>query len=188
MDIPKEVLVAIIGAIPALAAPLLSSLLQHRGFAQRTKELELLEKRVQVIERLLVLEKHLSDERKKMLQTELADIAQDLVADRVRERAAGGTVVERLPMLRRFLLVYEQPTSRASAYRNFFWFFLSISVLGFFSVLFVGKTIESANWPIAAIGMLFYVMIGLFFRSAALRQQKRAQATAAGTLRSDTGS
>jgi hypothetical protein len=128
MQIPKEVYVALIGAIPALAT-LFSSFLQQRGSAHRAKEVEMLDRRVQVIERLLTLEKHLSDERKKLLQTELADIAQDLVADRLRERAAGGTAVERLPMLRRFLLVYEQPTKRASTYRGFFG---SFSRLAFF--------------------------------------------------------
>lgn len=186
MEIPKEVLVAVIGAIPALLAPLISSSLQRQGFARKAKEVEVVEKRVQIIERLLTLEKHLSDERRKLLQIELADIAQDLVAERVRERASGGTVVERLPMLRRALLVYEQPTMKASVYRGFFWLFLSLGLLGglFSSFLKYGD----ADWPFAIIGGLFYIAIGLSFRAAALRQHKRAQASAAEVLNRDPGS
>ena len=188
MEIPKEVVVALIGAIPALAAPLLSSLLQRRGAAQRTRDVELLEKRVQIIERLLALDTHLSDERKKMLHAELADIAQDLVADRVRERVAGGTAIERLSILRRFFLIYEQPTTRASIYRGFFWVFFSFCVLGPLSILSLRKTEGVKVWALAATGVVFYAMIGLFFRSAGVRQQKRAQTTAAGKVSNEAGS
>ena len=193
MDIPKEVVVAMIAAIPGLAAPLFSSLLQKRGLAQRTKEVEMLEKRVQVIERLLMLEKHLSDERKKMLQIELADIVQDMVADRVRERAAGGTVVERLPMLHRVFLVYQQPTTRASVYRGFFWVLISIGIFTPFSAIAVAfsEEVTANDLPYLLIvyigGSLFYVMLGLVFRSAALRQQKQAQAAAERTVTSVPG-
>lgn len=179
MEIPREVAVAIIGAIPALAAPLFGSLLQRRGSAQKTKDVELLEKRIQIIERLLSLDKHLSEERKKMLQAELADITQDLVADRVRERVAGGASVEHLSFQRRFFLNYEQPTTRASIYRGFFWFFFSICVLFAISMLSVAITEGLEEWPIFATGIVVYAMITLFFRSAAVRQLKRAQASAA---------
>lgn len=184
MEISKEVAVAIIGVIPALAAPLFSSLLQRRGAAQKTRDVELLDKRVQIIERLLILDKHLSDERKKMLQAELANIAQDLVADRVRERIAGGVSVEHLSILRRFFLIYEQPTTRASIYRGFFWFFFIVSVFPSFPILFFTfseqgiEGIVTALFPIASM-FIFYGMIALFFRSAAVRQQKRAQTAAA---------
>ena len=104
MAIPKEVVASAIGAIPALLAPVISSFLQRRGFAQKAKEMDVVEKRVEIIERLLMLENNLSYERKRLLQVELADIAQDLVAERVRERAAGATVVARLPIHRRWLL------------------------------------------------------------------------------------
>jgi len=188
MDIPKEVVVALIGAIPALLAPLVNSLLQRRGFAQSAKELEAVEKRIQITERLLTLEKYLSEDKRKLLRAELAAVAQDLVAERVREHAAGGTEVEGLPFLRRALLIYAQPTMRASVYRGFFWFFLFFGILGGVSASFVSLQSGDTEWPFAVIGGLFYVVIGLFFRSAALRQQKRAQASAAAASSNDSGS
>lgn len=179
MEIPREVLVAIIGAIPVLLAPLIGSSLQRRDLAERAQEVEVLGKRVQLIERLLALDKHLSDERRKLLQVELADIAQDVVAERRKERAAGGTVVERLSFVHRSLLLYELPTTRASVYRGFFWFFLSIGVVGGFSGALLPSKSGDSDWPFALIGGLLYIAIGLAFRGAAVRQHKRAQANAA---------
>ena len=61
---PKEIWVAIITATPALVGIVVSWVLQNRGFAQRVKQVEAFEKRVQVIERLFTLEKHLSNKHK----------------------------------------------------------------------------------------------------------------------------
>lgn len=188
MEIPREVVVALIGAIPALAAPLFSSLLQRRGAAQKSRDVELLEKRVNVIERLLALDKYLPDDHKAILRSELADITQDLVAERVRERAAGGTIVERLSVLRRFFLIYEQPTTRATIYRGFFWFFLFIAVGIPLSIIPAMKLEGAETWPITFFGTAFYGMVALFFRSAAIRQQKRAQTAAAEHVSSRAGS
>ena len=175
MHLQTEVLVAVIGAISALLAPRISFLLQRQGLSQKAKEVEVLDKRAQIIERLLALERHLSEARTKQLQAELAEIAQDVIAERARELAAGATVVERLSFLRRALLVYEQPTMRASVYRGFYWFFLSVALVGGLSV----SLLPSVERLSAVIGGLFYVVIGLLFRSAARRQQKRTQARAA---------
>jgi hypothetical protein len=185
MQLSKEVLVAIIGAVPAIAAPPISWLLQHRGDAQKAREVEALERRVQLIERLLALEKHLSDERKKMLQAELAHIAEDLVADRARERAAGETVVEGLPKLRRLLLLYDQPTARASVYRALFWILVGFPLFGAVSVVSLPET--TTEWPVFALGMSVYLVVGLLFRSAAVRQQKRARAVAARGVTGEPG-
>ncbi len=185
MDIPREVLVALIGAVPAMLAPLISSFMQRRGFAQKAREVEVAEKRVQIIERLLSLEEHLSEKSKKLLQTELADIAKDFVEERIRERSAVETVVESLPIRRRWLLAYEQPTLRASVYRGFFWFFLAIGCLGGISGIIVNLQYGDKDWPFVMIGGLFYIAIGLAFRTAALRQQKRAQGSASEVSTSD---
>lgn len=185
MDIPKEVVVAVIGAIPALLAPLVSSFLQRRGFAQKAKEVEVVDKQVQIIERLLSLEKHLSEEEKKLLQIQLADITQDIVQERKREQTVGETVVESLPIHHRWLLVYEQPTMRASVYRGFYWFFLAIVVLGGISASIASLQHGDTDWPFAIIGGLFYVTIALAFRAAALRQQKLAKASARKVSASD---
>lgn len=185
VDIPKEILVAVIGAVSALLAPLLSSFLQRSGNAQKAKELEVVEKQVQIIERLLTLEKYLSDERRKLLQTELADLAREVVAERVRERSPSATVVDRLPMWRRWFLAYEQPTMRASVYRGFFWFFLVIGVLGGTLGTMGSLQTGGADWPFAVIGGLFYLAIGLAFYFAALRQQKQAEAGSGQLLAED---
>lgn len=180
-NVTTQVVVAIIGATPVLLAPLVTSLLQRQGYAQKAKEVEMIEKRVQIIERLLALDEHLSDERKNLLKVELADIAQDLVAERSRVSVAGSMAVERLSFLSRTLLVYEQPTLRASVYRGFFWFFLSVGLLVALVAPFADMQSENTdmNWPFAVFGALFYVVIGLLFRSAALRQHKRVKAGAA---------
>jgi len=174
MEIPKEVVVAIIGAIPALAAPLVSSLIQRQGDAQKTRGVELLEKRVQIIERLLSLDKYLSNDRAILLQEELDDIAQDLIADRVKERLVSGVVVDKISTLRRFLLIYEQPTIKASVYRGFFWFFCFITTVGGTSVLLLGSEFYEYEIMMTTLfGLIFYGGIGLLFRSAAIRQQKK---------------
>jgi hypothetical protein len=178
-NIPTQVVVAIIGATPALLAPLVTSLLQRRGSAREARELETIEKRVLIIERLLALEKHLPDGRKKLLQDELADIAQDLVTKRTRDFAVADTVVERLSFLKRVFLVYQQPTLSASVYRGFFWFFFSFGILGSLSTFLVGVQSDDPDWPFAIIGALLYIVIGLLFRAAALRQRKRVPENAA---------
>lgn len=179
-NVTAQVVVAVIGAIPVLLAPLITSLLQRQGFFQKAKEVEMIEKRVQIIEKLLALEEHLPDERKNMLKVELADIAQDLVAERVSVSVAGGAAVERLSFLGRAFLVYEQPTLRASIYRGFFWFFLSVGLLAGLSTALLGIESGEMDWPVVVIGASLYIVIGLFFRAAALRQRKRVKASAAG--------
>ena len=171
MEIPKEILIAIIGAVPAIAAPLISSLIQRRGAAQKTIEVELLEKRVQVIERLLSLDKHLTDDRTILLQEELAEITQDLISDRVKERLGKETVIDSLSTIRRFFLIYVQPTIKASVYRGFFWFFCFIATFGSISVLLLGSELYDHEILMTTIfGLVFYGGIGLLFRSAAIRQ------------------
>ncbi|HUJ42279.1 MAG TPA: hypothetical protein VLW52_01605 [Opitutaceae bacterium] len=181
MAISKEVLAAVIGAVPVVAAPLVGWLLEHRGDSQRSKKLESLDKRAQLVERLLALDKHLTDERRQMLEAELVYIEHDLVADRVREHAAGTTMVERLSVLRRFLLLYDQPTRKASIYRGFFWAFLFCGFLGAGSALLTlaNAKPEEPHWPTAIFVLLFYSGIGLICRAAARQQLKRAQAAAA---------
>jgi hypothetical protein len=49
MDIPEEVVAAVIGAIPALLAPLIGSFRQRCGFAQKAKEVEVAEKRARLL-------------------------------------------------------------------------------------------------------------------------------------------
>jgi len=192
----KEVVAAIIATIPAVLAPLASFWLQRQGFTYKAKELDVIEKRVQLIERLLALEGQLSAERRSALQQELADIARDLVAERSRERTAGATAVEQFSAWRRLLLAYEQPTMKASVYRGFFWFFLGLSVLVVFSSWTIG--IESGDeqpgdgvWMSAGIalsGLVLYGGIGAIFRSAALRQHKQARASAAAASEERLGS
>jgi len=182
-----DVVPAIIGAIPALLAPFASSWMQRQGFTYKAKELDVIEKRVQLIERLLALEGQLSAERRSALQQELAEIARDLVAERSRERAAGATAVDQFSAWRRVLLVYEQPTMKASVYRGFFWFFLGLGVLVVLSSWMIGVESGSGHPEggvgtsavIAFSGLLLYGGIGAIFRSAALRQHRRAQASAA---------
>lgn len=174
MEIQKEVWVAIISAAPALLAPLLSWILQYRGVAQKIRELDVLEKRIQVIERLNGIGDALPEESRRVLRAELAAITQDLIADREREHAAGSTIVSHLPNWRRLLLYYEQPTAKASIYRGCYWFCL-FGALSMISVGFEGDTLLGAAIP----GMIFYLFIGLLFRGAAMRQQNRAAENAA---------
>lgn len=180
---PTNLVIAIIGTIPAIAAPLISWLLPHRGFARRTRDLEALGKKVQLIERLVGLEEHLSEQQKKMLWAELADIAEDLVADRARVRSAVRMEVKGLSKLRLFLLLYDQPTTRASVYRVLFWSLWVFGLLGGLSLLtltIAGKSdLDGRELPIAMLGTMFYLGLGLIFRSAARKQQKRARALAA---------
>jgi len=178
MELSPEIIGAAIAAVPALLAPWISSSLQRRGLARKAREVEVIEKRVQVIERLLNLDKHLSEEEKNTLQAELADIVQDIVVERVRERTAAGTDVGILPRWNQYLLLYEQPNLKASVYRGFYWFFLAIGIVGAFSISALSYETADPDMPFAIIGALFYVVIGLFFRKAAMRQQESAQAQA----------
>ncbi len=180
MEISKEVVAAIIGAVPVVAAPLVAWMLDRRGEAKGIRRLEALEKRVQVIDRLLALDKHLTDERRETLEAELANIAQDLVADRAREHAAGKTAVERLTIVQRLLLLYDQPNRRASIYRGFFWAFLFCAFLGSGSALltFSNEKPEQSPWPTALFVFLFYFVIALMCRQGAKQQLRRAQMSA----------
>ena len=178
MDISPQIVGAAIAAIPPLLSPWFSSSFQQRGLTQKAKEAEVIEKRIQVIEQLLALGQHLSEEKKNILQAELANIVQDIVAERQREHAAVGTDVRILPWWNRYLLLYDQPTLRASVYRGIYWFFLFIGIFGAFSISVLSYESEDPDLPFAIIGALVYVVIGLFFRAAAVRQQKRAQALA----------
>jgi hypothetical protein len=194
MLIQREFLPALPSAIAAVLAPLIIFLLERRGLARKAKEIEVVEKRVQIIDRLLTLEKHLPDETKNQLPIELANIAQKLVAqnrvaEQVRERIAHETSVQRRPIWRRFLLVYPLPTIRAHIYRGVFWFLLLLSVLflsygllqtrhlpGRFMLLCTPGGFTMLVLP-SLVVLLFNVVIGLQFRGAALRELKRFQAT-----------
>lgn len=173
MEIPKEIIAAAIAAIPAVLAPWISSSLQRRGLARKAREVEVIEKRVQVIERLLSLDQQLSEDKRNILQDELADIVHDIVAERAEERSVIGTDASKLPRWKRYLLFYSQPTLKASVYRGFYWLFLFF-VLIMLIFPFIEETKEPL--PVAIFGGLFYLAIGLTFRAAAVRQQKHAQA------------
>jgi hypothetical protein len=175
MTISRDISIAIITAIPLLMSPLMSFLFHRWGLARKVKEIELCEKRVRIIERLLTLEKHVSDsdEARNLLQIERAAILQKLGAERVRECNACETVVERLSIMRRTLLLYQQPTMKASIYRGFFWFFFSFGVLGILFMSFaVWQFGKKEDW-LLPLGGLVYVAIGLLFRAIALRQLER---------------
>ena len=186
MDIPTEVITAIIAATPGLVGIIVSWILQHQESARSVKQIDTLYKRVQVIERLLTLEKHLTDERRDILITELAEIAEDLVTERVKERTAGAKTLELMPRLRRWLLLYDQPTWKASLYRAFYWIF-TFFIGGMGS--FVTFSMPIADWDrpfLVFFPILFYVAIGIIFRSAAVRQQKQAQETAGRAAKSES--
>jgi len=182
MDIPKEVWPAAVGAVPALLALFVTWILENRGSSQRLKHVTELEKRVQVIEKLLSLENSLPADFQEMLRVELTEIAQDLVANRVQERTAGETSVERLGRLRRWFLVYAQPSLSAHIYRALYWLFLAVVLFAALGILIEGTMRPELVLPLA-VGLLVYLLIAYLFRTAALRQQKRAQATAARSVK-----
>ena len=179
-DLDISEIIKIIGAILAVLSPWLNSSFQQRALVQKAKESEVIDKRVQVIERLLALDQHLSESEKAILETELADIVQDVIAERERERTAAGADVKTLPRWNRYILLYEQPNLKASVYRGFFWFFLAIGIFGALSMALLSDetTGLESDLGFAILGASFYVVISLFFRAAAVRQQKSAQARA----------
>jgi len=180
MEIPKEVWAAAIGATPALLALFVTWLLENRGTSRRLKHVTELEKRVQVIEKILALGNPLTADFQKRLRDELTEIGQDLFANRDQERTAGKTSVERLGRLRRWLLFYPQPSLSAHIYRVLYWFFLSVSLLIALAIvltLFGGQKSPESYWILPAL--LFYPFIAYLFYAAARRQQRRAQAMAA---------
>src|SRR5262245_23642275 len=183
MNVPWEKTAGMITAGSAFLAALINYLSQHVGLARKTNEIEVVVKRVQLIEELLKLD--LSDETRNPLKNELTYTAKHLIAERARERTAIDTDFEGLPILRRALLVYQQPTLRASVYRGLFWLFLSISVWVCLSVLVVVLSIGSPVWPIALFGGVVYFAISLVFRALAIHQLKLAKARAAFRLSSD---
>lgn len=171
----RDLLIAIVGAAPAVLAPLISWVFTRMGVNSKSMELELLERQVGLIQKLGALEDDLLGQQKERLRTEVAEIVHDLVVDRERERKSGGTDTRGFRWVKRFLLLYEQPNLRASIYRLMFW---ALSIFGLFvsvSVL-AGNRELGPDWlAVFSFGAILYIGSALLFRAAARRQQNRAR-------------
>jgi hypothetical protein len=176
----KEIIVALIGLASATLVPFVSSLLQRRNFDERSGEAGLLEKRVQLIERLLANRRHLPETDRTKLEKELAHIVEQVVELHSTERERAEPQTESLSWWRRALLVYEQPNLKASIYRWGFWIFTGIGLLG--GTATVSSDSVANDTFYAVLGGLLYIAIGWALRSAAVRQKRRSH-VALGTTR-----
>src|SRR5262249_49762950 len=107
----------IITAIPAIVVPMVSFLLERNGIAARIRETKLFEKRVQLIERLLANGSAVGVDERKQLEDELRHVVQQVLERQADSRSAVKSNVDTMDWWQRWLLLYEQPNSKASVFR-----------------------------------------------------------------------
>lgn len=168
----KEIVVALIGLVSATIVPFMSSLLQRRSFDERAGEVGLLEKRVQLAERLLANAQYLEAKDRKTIEATLTQVARQLADQHRVESDSQKPKLESLSWWRKLLLAYEQPNLKASIYRAGYWIAIGFGLLGGVSATVVSE--KSEDLKFAVIGGLFYIGIGFLWRSAAVRQKRHA--------------
>jgi hypothetical protein len=171
-----QILTAIIAAFSALLAPIIAWWLSNRGKASHAKDIELLLKRLELVERTAaVVDKSCSNQgvANEIVQLEIEAVLESIRNRNIKQVLIGTLEIKRLNPLQRFFLNFSLSTITATVYRVAFYIFLVITFLGgLTSILFAlykGRTFDMFYLEGLVGGMVLYFGISLLFRAAAVR-------------------
>ena len=173
----------LLGAVlPALLtaglAPLIGWLLSQRGIGRRTKEIENLLKRIELVERLQSLQKNeglIKSSFSENLDVIVADIVKDLAEFREKEQPIQVTALQAQPWWQRFLLLYEQASLKGKVFKVLFYMFLFIAVFMVVMPLVPDQSPAFSDSIIGYFSGAFYMFLSLYFRAAAARDYRKRQ-------------
>jgi hypothetical protein len=181
MDKSDPFWMRLIFILPALIAPLLAWLSSLRATSRRSSELDFLLRRIELVERVQKVQSGTEATNQSVLDAELRDILADLTDLRVgagTPHPSGAASNPQSPW-RRWFLAYKQSSRKGSAYKALFYVFIAFVALGgigmYSSGLDKGPSAPSASDQIlyGVLGVAVYLVIGLAFRYAAVREYHR---------------
>ena len=158
----------VVPAIPVILAPIVAATLARRGEARRASELEALQQRTDLVDKLRTLRSVLPRDVADPLPREVDDIVGDLEALRLRDVVTIAEPGKQRSHFASAFLLYRQASRKASFYKGLFYFFTGIGILASLGALdsYLGHEGDAVY---ILIGALFYIGVGLAFRAAAVR-------------------
>ena len=168
--------------LPAVIAPLLAWLASLRATSRRSSELDFLLRRIELVERVQKVQGGTEVANRPALDAELRDIVSDLTDLRVGVLTLhpSATLPSPQSAWRRWFLVYKQSSRKGSAYKALFYIFIAFVALGAAGMVSSGldrsPSAPSAREQIVygVLGVAVYLLIGLAFRHAAIREYHRS--------------
>jgi hypothetical protein len=171
---------AVLLMVPAVIAPLLAWLTTLRAASRRSSELDFLLRRIELVDRVQKAQGQTQTVNPEALDAELRDIVADLADLRT---GAGmhppGTIQNPHSGWRNWFLAYKQSSRKGKAYKALFYAFLTVALVGGIGILSSGWDKETSapshleQIVIGSLGVGVYLVIGLAFRYAALREYHR---------------
>jgi hypothetical protein len=185
-DYAIAIVVSIVGLLGALLTPVVVWLLNQRGEARQTRELDRLLKRTELLEKLRSLQSPAAadtEEQDQTLDAEYQDILEDLSLHAEAESSAAEVVIpEGSSGWRRFWLDYEMKPGRPRVYRVIYYvFFVFAIVLPLMMLLNLPETSDVSSGEltkgqmvyVSIFNFAFYGVLGWLFRRAAIKQHQR---------------
>jgi hypothetical protein len=174
-------IVGIIAAVAGLLSPVVGWFLNQQGESRRTKKLEALKARIDLIEKLSdsrVRPPEIDNDIEKVKIREIRAVLAEMEALSETERARIAISGAEMSRWKRATLAYDQISHKGRIYKGLFYAFTFFAVAGAAAGLSVSTPGE---WVFALIGCAFYLMIGLAFRRAAVRTYEEDKKMAAAT-------
>ena len=181
-----EYITPIIAIVPGLLAPAIAWFLSQHGESTRAKKFESLLTRLELVEKLRQVSEQGTDSKDRLVKSldkEIGDILGDLESLREIRAPLKTTPARKVARWRQYLLAYEQASRKGKFYKGLFYVFVFIA--GFGGWGFVLERISQPMdlerisqpmdevWVFGLIGVVFYLAVGLGFRSAAVRDYER---------------
>ena len=165
----EVLIVAIITAVAGLLSPIVGWFLNQQGVSRRTKELQALKARIDLLEKLSdsrARYPQFDDDIETLGQREMRGVLAEIesLSETVRARLAANK--SEMSRWKRASLTYDQISLKGNIYKWLFYVFALVALFGTSSALAVG---DKGQWVFAIIGGVFYFLIGLAFRRAAVR-------------------
>lgn len=171
---------ALLIMLPAVIAPLLAWVTSLRATSRRSSELDFLLRRIELVERVQKVQGESELANRPVLAAELQDIVADLTNLRLGLTHSAGALPNQQSRWRRWLLAYKQSSRKGAAYKALFYFFVVVGLIGGLGLLSSGLD-KGAAAPsvleqvvIDVVGVGVYLVIGLAFRLAAIREYHRS--------------
>lgn len=161
-------IVGIIAAIAGLFTPVVGWLLNRQGVSHLTRKFNALKARIEFIEKLSDSKSHFAqfnNEIDKLTAQEMSAILAE--TEMLSETGRAGVAVPGAEMgkWQQAILSYAQISLKGRVYKGLFYAFSLIAITGSAAALNVAKEGETV---FVLIGGVFYLIIGLLFRSAAV--------------------
>ena len=170
----------LIAGLPAVLAPSIAWLLSQIGVGRRTKDIEHLQKRIELVERLRPLQENNELKKRQFnekLDAVVMDIVEDLAAFRETEQPVHAAAIQAQSRWRRFFLLYEQASIKGRIYRVLFYMFLffAVAMPVLYSTMGSSVGVKQGGVGVGLFSGVFYMVLCLLFRSAAVSNYRKMQ-------------